>query len=97
MISISRPAELHEPVAHGVLEHLALAVVLDLMGRGLADIEHRLARPVLGGRSCQRSSPSLLGLQRRFDDAGVRDQQAGHQAGQRPLRLLRQSAPPRHR
>src|SRR5206468_3860268 len=43
-----RPAELRETVAHGVLEPLALAVVLDLMSGGLPDVEHRLAGQVLG-------------------------------------------------
>src|SRR3954468_18862308 len=42
-----RPAELHEPLAHRVLQDLAFPVVLDLMGRGLADVEHCLARPML--------------------------------------------------
>ena len=42
-----RPAKLHKAVTHSVLEYLALAVVLNLMGRGLAYIEHGLARPVL--------------------------------------------------
>ena len=47
MTSISDQPSCDEAVAHGVLQHLALAVVLNLMGGGLADIEHRLAGPVL--------------------------------------------------
>jgi hypothetical protein len=42
-----RPAELQETITHGVLQPLALAIVLHLMNRGLADVEHRLADPVL--------------------------------------------------
>jgi hypothetical protein len=40
-------AELGEALAHGVREPLALAVVLDLMRRGLADGEHGFAGAVL--------------------------------------------------
>jgi hypothetical protein len=40
-------AEPDEAIAHGVLQGLALAVVLDLMGRGLADVEHGFAGSVL--------------------------------------------------
>src|SRR5262249_40181686 len=42
-----RPAKLNKAVTHGVLEDLALAVVLNLMGGGLANIEHSLACPML--------------------------------------------------
>src|SRR5918994_5285975 len=40
-------AELGEALAPGVREPLALAVVLDLMRRGLADVEHGFAGAVL--------------------------------------------------
>ena len=60
-----RPAELRETVAHGVLEPLALAVVLDLISRGLTDVEHRLAGPVLGADY----STSILLVQRLMDGA----------------------------
>ena len=55
-----RPAKLHEAVTHGVLQYLALAVVLNLMSGGLADIEHSLTRPVLRADlvSAHRCSPS---------------------------------------
>ena len=43
-----RPAKLYKAVAHGVLQHLAFAVMLDLMSRGLPHIEHSFARQVLG-------------------------------------------------
>ena len=62
------PAQLHEPVAHGVLQHLALAVVLNLMGRRLADIEHRLARLVPCGNllsAHRRRSPAAARCRRR--------------------------------
>src|SRR3982750_2242476 len=41
-----RPAQLDEPVAHRILQGLALAVVQDLVCRGLAHVEHRLPRPM---------------------------------------------------
>ena len=42
-----RDAERLQPARHGVLQGVALAVVHDLVGRGLPDIEHRLAAQVL--------------------------------------------------
>ena len=42
-----REAERLQPTRHGVLQRAALAVVHDLVGRGLPDIEHRLAARML--------------------------------------------------
>ena len=42
-----REAESLQPPRHGVLQGAALAVVHDLVGRGLPDIEHRLAAQML--------------------------------------------------
>src|SRR3954447_7751623 len=65
-----RPAELREPVAHGVLEPLALAVVLNLMSGGLTDVEHRLAGPVLGAdlvsAHCRRPRVGCPAFERRW-------------------------------
>src|SRR3954451_3043253 len=41
-----RPTQPQQPLAHRVLQRSAFAVVQDLVGRGLADVEHRLARQV---------------------------------------------------
>jgi len=43
-----RPAKLHQPASHGVLQRTALAVVQNLMGRRLSHIEQRLALQVMG-------------------------------------------------
>ena len=43
-----RPAELRQALAHGVLQHLAFPVVLNLVDGRLANVEHCLAGPVLG-------------------------------------------------
>ena len=67
------PAQLHEPVAHGVLQHLTLVVVLDPMGRGPADIEHRLARLVPCGNlpsAHRRRSPAAARCRRRGRPTG---------------------------
>jgi hypothetical protein len=42
------PAQAQETIAHGVLQALAFQVVTDLIGRGLAHVEHGLARKVAG-------------------------------------------------
>src|SRR4051794_22429588 len=60
-----RPAKLDEPVAHRILQGLALAVVQDLVRRGLAHVEHRLPRPML-------RADLLITHQRRSADRGSR-------------------------
>src|SRR3954471_5831849 len=65
-----RPAELRKTVAHGVLEPLALAVVLNLMSGGLTDVKHRLAGPVLGAdlviAHCRRPRVGPPAFERRW-------------------------------
>ena len=39
--ALARPAEVHGPLDQGVLEAGGLLVALDLLGRGLADVDHR--------------------------------------------------------
>jgi hypothetical protein len=42
-----RPPQGPQPILHGILQRAALTVVDDLVGRGLTDVEHRLAPEVV--------------------------------------------------
>src|ERR1700739_3511097 len=55
-----RPAQNGKAIAHGILQGAALAVVQDLMGRGLPYIQDRLAVEMLGPNLLKdhRASPS---------------------------------------
>jgi len=53
------PSQCHQPIAHGVLQRAALAVVQHLMSRGLAYVEDRLA---LGIEASGASRDQLLCL-----------------------------------
>src|SRR5215470_9178772 len=75
------PAECRQAIPHGVLQRAALAVVQNLMGRRLPDIEQRLALQMMGtnlvrdhDRPPSRSGPAPVGM--------LQDQPR-HQTGQR--------------
>jgi hypothetical protein len=63
------PAERHEPIPHGILQRLALAVVQNLVGRRLPHIEKRFA--------CQMVRLDLVRHHHAFLSSWARDRGVG--------------------
>src|SRR5271166_771753 len=94
-----RPAERCQAIPHSILQRAALAIVHDLVGRGLPDVEDRLAGDVVRPDLVRRHRTPPLARECRPRDRGAIAPSGGSAPGEPPpeRRPMPASAPPRRR